>query len=122
MNHLKKVLFRLFSTSISGIYIIVFAASIAVATFIENDFGTSSAQNVIFRSWWFELILFLFSISLIVNIIRFRMIQQKKWPILTFHAAIIVILIGAGVTRYFGSEGIMHIRTGNSSKSFLSSE
>lgn len=122
MNQLKKILYRSFSTSISGIYIIIFAVAIGVATFIENDFGTSSAQQTIFKTWWFELILILFAISLVVNILRFRMIQQKKWAIFTFHAAIIVILAGAGVTRYFGIEGMMHIREGDTSKAFLSSE
>ena len=122
MNQLKKILYRSFSTSISGFYIIIFAVAIGVATFVENDFGTSSAQHVIFKTWWFELLLTLFAISLVVNIFRFRMIQQKKWAILTFHSAIVVILIGAGVTRYFGSEGMMHIREGNASNTFLSSE
>ena len=122
MNLLKKISDKLFSTTSSGLYILLFAISIGVATFVENDFGTSSAQNVIFKSWWFELLLALFAISLIINIFRFRMVQQKKWAILTFHASIVVILLGAGITRYFGSEGIMHIREGSSSKSFLSSE
>ena len=122
MNLLKKILYRSFSTSISGFYIILFALAIGVATFVENDFGTSSAQHIIFKTWWFELILTLFAISLVVNIFKFRMIQQKKWAILTFHGAIIVILAGAGVTRYFGSEGMMHIREGDTNNIFLSSE
>ncbi len=122
MKHLQKILYRLFSTSIAGLYIILFAVAIAVATFIENDFGTSSAQKVIFKAWWFEMILLLFGISLVVNIFRFNMINQKKWATLTFHAAMIIILIGAGVTRYFGSEGMMHIRKGSTSSTFLSSE
>jgi hypothetical protein len=57
-----------------------------------------------------------------VNIFRYRMIQQRKWMILLFHVAIIVILAGAGVTRYFGYEGMMGIREGETSSSFLSSE
>ena len=122
MNLLKKISNTLFSTSTAGFYILIIAVSIGVATFVENDFGTSSAQNLIFKSWWFEMILFLFAISLVVNIFRFRMIKQKKWAILTFHGAIIIILLGAGVTRYFGSEGMMHIRKDNVSNSFLSSE
>jgi len=122
MNLLKKISDKVFSTTTSGFYIIIFAVAIGVATFVENDFGTSSAQNAIFKTWWFELILVLFAISLIINIFRFRMIQQKKWAILTFHASIVVILLGAGVTRYFGSEGMMHIRQGQTSNSFLSSE
>jgi cytochrome c-type biogenesis protein CcsB len=122
MLYLKKFFNALFSTSAAGLYIALFAISIGVATFVENDFGTSSAQKVIFKSRWFEAILLLFAISLVVNIFKFRMIQQKKWSILTFHAAMIIILIGAGVTRYFGSEGTMGIREGSASNSFLSAE
>ena len=36
---------------------ILFAVAIAVATFIENDFGTSSAQKIIFKARWFELLI-----------------------------------------------------------------
>ncbi|MFQ5446414.1 MAG: cytochrome c biogenesis protein CcsA, partial [Saprospiraceae bacterium] len=122
MNTLKKLSDRLFSTSAAGIYLLLFAFSIGAATFIENDFGTSSAQKIVFKSWWFELLLVLFGLTLLANIIRFRMVKQKKWAILTFHAAMIIILIGAGLTRYFGSEGMMHIREGSSSNSYLTAE
>lgn len=122
MNFLKKLFSGLFSAPAAALYTVLFALSIGVATFVENDFGTSSAQKVIFKSWWFELILVLFGISIVVNIFKFRMIQQKKWAILSFHASMIIILIGAGITRYFGSEGMMSIREGSSANSFLSSE
>ena len=111
----------LFNTRAAGLYILLFAAAIGIATFIENDFGTSAAQKVIYKSWWFELLLALFGITIIVNIFKFRMIQQKKWPLLLFHGAIIIILLGAGVTRYFGFEGIMHIRENGTANSFRSS-
>ncbi len=122
MRILKKIYNTLFSTSAAGLYLILLAASIGTATFIENDFGTSSAQKIIFKTGWFELLLALFGITLIANILRYRMFQQKKWTILTFHAAMLVILLGAGATRYFGSEGMMGIREGEASNSFLSSE
>ncbi|MEL0455894.1 cytochrome c biogenesis protein CcsA [Flavobacteriaceae bacterium SZ-1-7] len=115
-----KYLKPFFNTRAAGLYILLFAIAIGVATFVENDFGTSAAQKLIFKAWWFELLLALFGISIIVNIFKFRMIPQKKWPLLLFHTAIIVILIGAGVTRYFGYEGMMHIRENDASNSFLS--
>ncbi len=118
---LRPLLKFLFNTKAAGLYMLLFAISIAVATFIENDFGTSSAQKTVFRAWWFELLLFLFSISIIYNIIKFRMVQQKKWTLLIFHSAIVIILLGAGITRYFSYEGIMHIRENNTSNNFLSS-
>lgn len=110
-----------FNTRAAGLYISLFAVSIGVATFVENDFGTSAAQKVIFKAWWFELLLLLFSISIVVNIFKFRMIPQKKWPLLLFHSAIIIIILGAGITRYFGFEGMMHIRENTASNNFLSS-
>ncbi|MCB0675411.1 MAG: cytochrome c biogenesis protein ResB, partial [Saprospiraceae bacterium] len=122
MKSLLKFTSRLFSPSAAGLYILLFALAIGVATFIENDFGTSAAQKIVFRSRWFELLLLLFGVSLIANIFRFRLVQQKKWAILTFHLAMIVILLGAGITRYFGQEGMMHIREDGSSDYFLSSE
>ncbi len=119
LTQVRKVLF---GTRAAGLYILIFAAAIGIATFIENDYGTSSAQKVVFQTKWFELLLVLFSICLMVNIKQFRMIPQKKWALLLFHFAMVIIIIGAGVTRYFGYEGIMHIREGDQSSKFLSAE
>jgi cytochrome c-type biogenesis protein CcsB len=101
---------------------ILFAAAIGAATFVENDFGTSAAQKIIFKAWWFELLLVLFSITIVANIVRYKMIRQKKWATLTFHASILIILLGAGVTRYFGYEGMMHIREDDTSNTFISAD
>ena len=120
-SKISKFLNPFFNTRAAGMYILLFALSIAVATFIENDFGTSSAQKVIFKSRWFELLLLLFSITIVVNIIKFRMIKQKKWSLLLFHSAIVIIVFGAALTRYIGFEGMMHIRENDTSNRFLSS-
>lgn len=112
----------LLNTRAAGVYILLFAIAIGAATFIENDFGTSAAQKIVFQAWWFELLLVLFGLSIIRNIFKFRMIKQKKWSLLTFHAAIIIILIGSAITRNFGFEGMMHIRENGTSNRFLSSE
>ena len=119
---IKKATNILFGTRAAGLYILVFAASIGIATFIENDFGTSSAQKVVFKTKWFELLLVLFSITLMVNIKRFQMIKQKKWALIIFHLSMVIIIIGAGVTRYIGYEGMMHIRENDQSSQFLSAE
>ena len=39
--------------------ILVFAFAIGYATFIENDFGRSTAKSVVFSAWWFEVVLIL---------------------------------------------------------------
>lgn len=122
MKLLTKIFTGLFNTSAAGLYIVLFAIAIAVATFIENDFGTSAAQKVIFKAKWFELLLVLFAITLIVNIFRFRMVQQKKWPLVIFHASMVIIILGAAVTRYHGHEGMMGIREGSAANTFLTAD
>lgn len=118
----KKIFDMFTSTRAAGMYILLFAIAIGVATFVENDFGTSSAQDLIFKSKWFELLLVLFSIAILANIWRYKLIKQKKWASLGFHSAIIVILIGSALTRYIGTEGMMHIREGETTDKYLSSE
>jgi len=122
MHRIKSLLKNLVNSRAAGVYLLLFAFSIGTATFIENDFGTSAAQKIVYQSWWFELLLVLFAASIVYNIFKFRMIPQRKWALLVFHTSIIIILIGAAVTRYFGYEGIMHIREGSASHSFLSAK
>ena len=119
---LRKIFSRLFDTRAAGLYFLLFAASIGIATFIENDYGTSAAQKVIYKAWWFELMLLLFSGSIVYNVVQYRMVKQRKWSLILFHLSILVILLGAGLTRYLGFEGVMHIRENSSANSFLSAD
>ena len=119
-KNIKNIIGRLFSTRSAGMYMLLFAIAIGTATFIENDFGTSAAFKLVYAAWWFELLLLLFGLSILVNIFRFRLIQQRKWAVFSFHAAILVILVGAAISRYTGYEGMMHIREGESSNSIYS--
>jgi cytochrome c-type biogenesis protein CcsB len=119
---LSKISGRLFNTSAAGFYILVFAIAIGAATFIENDYGTSAAQKLVYKATWFEILLALFSVTLVVNVIKYRMLQNKKWANFLFHIAMVIIIIGAGITRYFSFEGVMHIREGGTSNFIYSSD
>ncbi len=98
----------------------MFAITIAYATFIENDYGTSTAQVLIYQAWWFEILLFLGIVNLSGSVIVNKLFTKKKWAILMFHLAFILIIVGAGVTRYFGFEGSMHIREGEETNEVVS--
>ena len=97
-----------------------FAIAIGVATFIENDYGTTAAKAVVFNSWWLELCLFLLMTIFLYNIYRYRLFNIKKLPVLFFHLSFIMIIIGAAVTRYTGEEGAMRIREGDLNRQFVS--
>ncbi|MGB0429811.1 MAG: cytochrome c biogenesis protein ResB, partial [Bacteroidia bacterium] len=119
---LNKLIDSFFNTRAAAVYLLLFAVVVGAATFIENDYGTPAAQKVVYKQRWFELLLIFFCISLVYNIVKYKFIKQKKWANLAFHLAMVIIIIGAGITRYFGYEGMMHIREGSSNDYFLSSD
>lgn len=119
---MNQILNLLFGRKSALLYLLLFAGAVGIATFVENDYGTESAQKVIYQATWFEVLLFLFSGALVKNTIDFKLIKRKLWSVLLFHVSIIIILLGAAITRYSGFEGMMHLREGSSSSQFLSSE
>jgi cytochrome c-type biogenesis protein CcsB len=112
----------LFSMSLTGALLLVFAVTIGIATFIENDFGATSAQAIVYKALWFELLLTFMVINMIGVIVVRKLYVKEKWGALLFHVAFIIILIGAAITRFTGQEGMMHIREGKTATTFLTDE
>jgi ABC-type transport system involved in cytochrome c biogenesis permease subunit len=94
---MKKIIFTLSIT---------FILFLMKATFLE----TNLSFKLIYSSIWFEAIIILLTFGLIF--ILFKQKTYKKPIIFIFHISIISILIGGGVTRYFGYEGVLHLREG----------
>lgn len=110
MQKVKKVF--LFSPWFMGVLFILFALAMTFATFFENDYGAQVARILVYESKWFELIMLLLVINFIGQIFYFKLYHRKKLTILIFHLALVMMIIGAGMTRYLGFEGTIHIREG----------
>jgi cytochrome c-type biogenesis protein CcsB len=117
-----KYLKFLISPVFMGVLFVVFALSMAVATFLENDFGSPAAFSLVYNSVWFELILALLAINLVGQLIVFNLFKKSRITGALFHLAFIVMIIGAGITRYFGWEGSIHIREGEEQNICYSTE
>ena len=117
---MKMITKVLFSTRMMGVMLLIYAFSMAMATFVENDYGTSVAKALIYNCWWFELVMVILVLNFIGNISRYQLYKRKKLPLLVFHLAFIVIFIGGCITRYVSFEGSMHIREGASSNEVVS--
>ncbi len=94
----------------------------AVATFVENDYGTPTARALVYDTRWFDLLHLLLVLNLIGLLILSRAWERKKYASLLFHSSLVVIFIGAAITRYYGFEGVMHIREGERSNTLQSQE
>jgi len=95
------------------ILLLILAIGAAVGTFVENDFGTERAREVVYNAWWYELALFMIAMNLLFVIEKTKMYRVKARTM--FHVAFVIILFGAALTRYFGFDGVMNIREGEKS-------
>jgi len=112
----------LFSTKITLVLLIAMSLAMAAATFIENDYGTLVARNLVYEAWWFEVIMVWLAVNFLFHIRQYRLFSKGRMALGLFHVAFVIIIIGAGVTRYFSSEGVIHIREGQSQNIFYTAE
>jgi cytochrome c-type biogenesis protein CcsB len=117
-----KSFFSVFSsTRTTAVLLFIFATSIAAATFIEKNAGTETARRIVYDAKWFEF-LFLFGAANIIAVtMRFKLYRREKRTVFVFHLAFLIIILGAAITRYFGKEGMMHIREGQTTDQWYSS-
>ncbi len=109
---MEKFARAFFSMKMMTVGLFVFLIAIAIATFMESAYDIDTARLLVYNALWFEFLLLYLGINLIVNIFRYQMWQKEKVAIFLFHISFLVILIGAGVTRFYSFEGIMPIREG----------
>lgn len=119
---MKQLWNFLSSMRLTATLLTIFAFSIGIATFIESDFSTQTAQAEVYNALWFEALLGLLAVNLLTSMIRHSMFKQKKWNIVLFHSSFLVILLGAIITRFTGYEGTMHIREGETENRITSRE
>jgi len=117
---LKQIKNILFSYWTMLILFILLGVGAAIATFIENDYGTSTSRVLVYNHLWYEIVMTL-SIVNLLGIIYIRKMWKKTAQFI-FHISFVIMLIGAALTRYMGYEGIMHIREGQTQNQMISFE
>lgn len=117
-------LFKTLFCSMKMAFLLVglYATACAIATFIEKIQGTLSAKVWVYDALWFDALHLWLLLCLIGCFVTSKAWQRKKYASLFLHSSFIVIIIGAGITRYYGFEGIMSLREGQSANFITSSD
>ncbi|HEY9222166.1 MAG TPA: cytochrome c biogenesis protein CcsA [Lutibacter sp.] len=119
---MKKLLNILYSPRTTLGLLVIFAIAMGAATFIENSYDTTTAKILVYNAIWFEILMVLMIINFYGSVIRYNLFTRKRMSGFIFHSSFIVMIIGAGVTRYFGYEGKMSIREGSSADYIFSDQ
>ena len=118
---IRKILSFFYSTKLMAVLFIAFAAAMACGTFIESNYDTDTARIWVYNTWWFEVMIVFFVVNFIGNIQRYRLLKKENWAVFILHFSWVFIIVGAGITRYFGDEGTISLREGETANAYLSS-
>lgn len=102
------------SAAFTVVLLVVYAAALAGATFLEKGYGTLMAKSWVYYSPLFILWQFLMVVNLIALAIRRRLFRWRRWGFVLTHVAFIVILSGALISHVLAVDGFVHIREGES--------
>lgn len=119
---MKQILSFILSMKMAAILLVVSIIALAQATFIENDYGTAAAQAMVYKAWWFELIIAVLALNVTISMLRLRPLKTHRWGVFVFHLAFVLMVLGAALTRYIGQEGSMWIREGQAVDYYFSAE
>lgn len=99
-------------------FILVFflVIAIAVATVLENRFDTHYAMQHVYGAWWFIGLWAILALAGCWLIYKRKMWRQPS--VFLLHLSFLVILIGALTTHITSHRGMVHLREGETSRSY----
>ena len=106
---IKKTYNFFFSLEFALFLSLIFIVSMGAATLLKTDLN---AWQYVYGTKWFELIMWFLGFNLIGVMFKYK--TYKRVPIFILHLSVLIILLGAAITRYFGYEGNLHLRNGES--------
>lgn len=119
----SRVLKFLASLELGVIIIVVIAALTAWGTFVEAKYNDAvAAKKLVYHSVWMYSALIALAISLISVMVDRWPWREKHIGFLLAHVGIVILLLGAAVTRYFGIDGSMSLAIGESSQYVLNED
>ncbi|MDP3981824.1 MAG: cytochrome c biogenesis protein ResB [Chlamydiota bacterium] len=87
-------------------------------TIYESSFSTEAAQQLIYKTWWFTALLALIFINVLFSTFKRWPFQKYHFGFLVTHLGLLVLLLGAMVSKTIGIEGNMAIQEGETGSSF----
>ena len=112
MTILKRIHRALSSLGLGVTLLFLIAMILAFATKFESSTSTHLVQAYIYKTGWFDFLLGLFALNLTLATWNLRPWKLRHLGVCTIHTSILVILVGAWLTRHYGFEGSLTMDEG----------
>jgi hypothetical protein len=102
-----RLLAPLASLRLAIVLLALFAACLAGATLLESVYSARAAQDLVYRTWWFALLLALLAANVVGAALKKYPWKRHQTGFLITHSGLLVLLLGGLLTSLFGVEGQM---------------
>jgi cytochrome c-type biogenesis protein CcsB len=85
----------------------------AIGTVVESRHGREEAFAHVYGTAWFDFFLFLIALNLVLAVVIRIPIQRHQWGFVLTHLSIVLLLVGAWISRTFGYEGRLYVPEGH---------
>lgn len=117
---IAKILYRIFdalaSLQLAVILILVLAAVLGTGTVYESKYGAHVAAQLVYRSWWMQVLLWVFILNVAAAAISRLPWKKQHVGFLITHLGIIILLLGGWVQQRRGVDGILALAPGESGR------
>ena len=119
---MRKTLDFFGSYLIMGALMIALAFAVATATVVEKEFGVEASWGIVYGAWWFNLLWLLLSLNLLAALFTRARFLKARVGVFLFHLSFLMIIVGAAITRFTGTAGVLHLRERIPLDTYLSEE
>jgi hypothetical protein len=95
------------SLQLAVILLTLFAAVLALGTEIESAYSARVAQEVVYRSWWFTLLLTLLGVNILFAALKKLPWKRYQIGFLITHLGLLTMLAGGVLTSLSGTDAMM---------------
>ena len=111
---MKKLFQLLASLKLAVILLVLLLLALSVGTIIDSKMGSDAAGRTVYYAWWFIALQGAFAVNVACSIANLFPWTRGRVGFLLTHASMILILVGASVSYFFKTEGMLGLWEGQS--------
>ncbi len=116
MKTLGRIFDFLASLELAVFLILTLAVILSVGTIYESKYSAAVASQLVYRSWWMQVLLWLFVCNLAAVALSRLPWRRHHIGFLITHLGIIILLVGSWVQQRAGVDGILALAPGESGR------
>lgn len=104
---------------LAAVVLILLMVAMAAATVYEAGHGTPAAMAAFYQSHWFAALLVLLGINVASALVLRWPFSRRQIGFVLTHGSLLLVLLGALVTKHFGIDGQLAVEEGQTAKTFV---